>query len=258
MKKIKRLKEISSREKSARKIILVSADLIRCRYWPVIMKTIKNNSPVWVAFPINQLRKGSAGWAKSQIFASMEGVKGIVGYNQKEKEEILKDKSLKIIRIEELIKTVERARVSRKVKENDRRLMKEAFKLVSQSNCWWRPTACLFARRGEILIRGYSVNSFGSECQKIKLSPSRIMAELEEQIHFCNAVHAEAMAVARAAKKGISLQGATLYITVCPCEECAKILLETGIKRVVFAGEYYQRTGLALLKQAGIQLAKVL
>jgi dCMP deaminase len=68
-----------------------------------------------------------------------------------------------------------------------------------------------------------------------------------------NATHAEANALAFAARQGISTDGGTLYVTLSPCENCARLLLAAGVVRVVYEQEYREDRGLALLKEAGVE-----
>jgi dCMP deaminase len=75
---------------------------------------------------------------------------------------------------------------------------------------------------------------------------------LEE--HGCrNVTHAEANAVAFAARQGISTDGATLYVTVSPCEVCARLLIAAGIVHVAFEEEYRNVDGIRLLMAAGVK-----
>ena len=67
-------------------------------------------------------------------------------------------------------------------------------------------------------------------------------------------LHAEANAITKVAKSGNSSEGATLYITTAPCIECAKLIIQSGIKRVVYAEEYRKSEGIELLKRAKIEV----
>ena len=69
-------------------------------------------------------------------------------------------------------------------------------------------------------------------------------------------LHAEANAITKVAKSGNNSQGATLYITDAPCLECAKLIIQAGIKRVVYVIEYSVRDGIELLRRAGIEVCK--
>ena len=66
-------------------------------------------------------------------------------------------------------------------------------------------------------------------------------------------LHAEANAISKVAKSGNSSQDATLYVTASPCMECAKLIIQAGIKRVVYLDEYRLTDGIDLLKRAGIE-----
>lgn len=70
-------------------------------------------------------------------------------------------------------------------------------------------------------------------------------------------MHAEANAITKVAKSGNSSKGATMYITLSPCLECAKLIIQAGIKRVVYAEEYRIKDGIELLKKAGIEVKQI-
>ena len=69
-------------------------------------------------------------------------------------------------------------------------------------------------------------------------------------------LRAEANAITKVAKSGNNSQGATLYVTDAPCLECAKLIIQAGIKRVVYVIEYSVRDGIELLRRAGIEVCK--
>jgi dCMP deaminase len=70
-------------------------------------------------------------------------------------------------------------------------------------------------------------------------------------------LHAEANAITKVAKSNNSSEGATLYVTSSPCLECAKLIIQAGIKRVVFTEAYRLDDGLTLLKKAHIEVVRV-
>ena len=70
-------------------------------------------------------------------------------------------------------------------------------------------------------------------------------------------LHAEANAITKVAKSNNSSEGATLYITASPCLDCAKLIIQSGIKRIVYADEYRMTEGLDLLNKAGIEIVKL-
>ena len=70
-------------------------------------------------------------------------------------------------------------------------------------------------------------------------------------------LHAEANAITKVAKSNNSSDGATLYVTSSPCLECAKLIIQAGIKRVIFADNYRLEDGINLLKRANIEVVQV-
>lgn len=70
-------------------------------------------------------------------------------------------------------------------------------------------------------------------------------------------LHAEANAISKIAQSNNSSKGATLFTLVSPCMECSKLIIQSGIKRVVYAEEYRLTEGLALLVRAGVQVDKI-
>lgn len=70
-------------------------------------------------------------------------------------------------------------------------------------------------------------------------------------------LHAEANAISKVAKSGNSSDGATLFVTASPCMECAKLIIQAGIRRVVYRDEYRLTDGIDLLRRAGIEVEKV-
>lgn len=67
-------------------------------------------------------------------------------------------------------------------------------------------------------------------------------------------LHAEANAITKLARSSNNSDGATLYVTASPCIECAKLIIQSGIKRVVYGEKYRLTEGLDLLKQAGVEI----
>ena len=70
-------------------------------------------------------------------------------------------------------------------------------------------------------------------------------------------MHAEANAITKVAKSNNSSDGATLYITTSPCVECAKLIIQSGIRRVVYSDSYHSDDGIELLKKAKIEVCYI-
>lgn len=70
-------------------------------------------------------------------------------------------------------------------------------------------------------------------------------------------IHAEENAICKAAYQGISLKNSTIYLTLSPCHHCARLIIQSGIKRVIYAEDYRIITSLELLKICGIEVIKL-
>ena len=70
-------------------------------------------------------------------------------------------------------------------------------------------------------------------------------------------LHAEANAITKLARSHNSSEGATLYVTASPCLECSKLIIQAGIKRVIYGEQYRLRDGLDLLERAGIEVVHI-
>ena len=112
--------------------------------------------------------------------------------------------------------------------------------IASRSTCLSRPVGGLMVLDKQILVTGYNGSMPGDKhcldegkCYKRSLKKERM-----GKYDFCRASHAEANMLAQAAKKGISVQGATLYITLMPCYTCTKQVAVAGIKEVVYEHVY--------------------
>jgi dCMP deaminase len=70
-------------------------------------------------------------------------------------------------------------------------------------------------------------------------------------------LHAEANAILKVAKSTNNCVGATLYLTLSPCKDCSKLVLQAGIKRVVFINDYKDTTGVDFLKSAGLEVIQI-
>ena len=75
-----------------------------------------------------------------------------------------------------------------------------------------------------------------------------------ERYEMCQAVHAEANAITKIACSNNSSKGATMYVTTSPCIECAKLIIQAGIKRVIYSEKYRLEDGLDLLRRANIEV----
>lgn len=118
---------------------------------------------------------------------------------------------------------------------------------ASNSYCKRRQVGALIVKDRMIISDGYNGTPSGFEN----------ICEDENGATKPYVLHAEANAITKVAKSGNSSQGATLYVTASPCLECAKLIIQAGIKRVVYRDEYRLTDGIDLLSRAGIEVEKV-
>jgi dCMP deaminase len=107
---------------------------------------------------------------------------------------------------------------------------------ASRSTCLSRPTGCIIIRDKQILSTGYNGSMPGvPHCSdEGKCYRRSIAASDDGKYDFCRSIHAEANAIALAARSGISVEGATAYFTLFPCFVCTKLLVRAGIREIVF------------------------
>ena len=143
----------------------------------------------------------------------------------------------------------------------DRRFMQLAETVRSWSSCWQenRHVGAVIVKDKRILTTGYNGAPEGiKSCAEKKVCMRREMGIPSGMRHeLCYAVHAEQNAVTQAARMGINIYGATLYCTHQPCIICTKIIINAGIKRVVYKYGYPDDFALTLLKEAGIKLDRM-
>lgn len=118
---------------------------------------------------------------------------------------------------------------------------------ASNSYCQRRKVGALIVKDKMIISDGYNGTPSGFEN----------VCEDENDRTKAYVLHAEANAITKVAKSGNSSDGATLYVTAAPCIECSKLIIQAGIKRVVYTDEYRLEDGINLLRRAGVEVEKV-
>ena len=119
---------------------------------------------------------------------------------------------------------------------------------------WAKNSYCRRRQVGALIVKDRMIISDGYNG-----TPSRFenVCEDEHGVTKPYVLHAEANAITKVAKSGNSSEGATLYVTAAPCIECAKLIIQSGIKRLVYRDEYRLTDGVDLLRRAGITVEKV-
>lgn len=126
----------------------------------------------------------------------------------------------------------------------------------TRATCLRRQVGAVIVKDNRIITTGYNGSPSGLKhctelggCEREKLGiPSGQRHEL------CRALHAEQNAIIQASKLGISTDGATVYVTIQPCVICAKMIINAGIVRIVYKGEYPDVLAKSILDEAGIEI----
>lgn len=126
----------------------------------------------------------------------------------------------------------------------DRRYLRMAAIWSENSYCVRRKVGALIVKDKMIISDGYNgtPSGFPNVC------------ESSEGVTFPYVLHAEANAITKVARSNNSSDGSTLYVTASPCMECSKLIIQSGIRRVVFSELYRITDGLDLLREAGIEV----
>ncbi len=129
----------------------------------------------------------------------------------------------------------------------DDKYMEMAAVWATNSYCKRRQVGALLVKDRMIISDGYNGTPSGFEN----------VCEDENGVTKPYVLHAEANAISKIAKSGNSSLDATLYVTASPCLECAKLIIQSGIRRVVYRDEYRLTDGIDLLRRAGIEVEKI-
>jgi dCMP deaminase len=110
-----------------------------------------------------------------------------------------------------------------------------------------KQVGCLIVKDGQIISDGYNgtPHGFDNKCE----FDTRFGSETKPEV-----LHAESNALMKLAKSTQSSVGATVYVTISPCFDCAKLMIQGGIKRLVYRDLYRDRDGIHLLEKAGIEV----
>jgi dCMP deaminase len=137
-----------------------------------------------------------------------------------------------------------RVKMDKKQQLLDQRYLRMARICAENSYCQRRQVGALVVKNKMIISDGYNGTPSGFEN----------ICEDENGLTKPYVLHAEANAITKLARSNNNSDGATLYVTASPCIECAKLIIQAGIKRVVYGEKYRLEDGINLLKRANIEL----
>lgn len=129
----------------------------------------------------------------------------------------------------------------------DKAYLRMAIEWAKLSHCKRKQVGALIVKNNMIISDGYNgtPTSFDNKCED----------EADKTLWYV--LHAEANAISKLAKSTHDANESTLYITLSPCRECSKLILQVGIKRIVYIKDYKDNGGLAFLKKAGIKIKQI-
>ncbi|WP_390891529.1 deaminase [Empedobacter tilapiae] len=129
----------------------------------------------------------------------------------------------------------------------DKAYLKMAFEWANLSYCERKKVGAIIVKNRMIISDGYNGTPSGFENR----------CEDEAGNTKWHVLHAEANAILKCATSTQSAEGATLYITLSPCTDCSKLILQAGIKRIVYIQQYKDLSGLEFLEKAGITIQQI-
>lgn len=134
--------------------------------------------------------------------------------------------------------------------ESDKKLLEVDIKYLRMAKIWAENSYCKRRQVGAIIVKDNSIISDGYNG-----TPSGFenICEDENGLTKPYVLHAEANAITKVARSTNNSAGATIYVTASPCIECAKLIIQAGIKRVVYCLEYRVNDGIDLLHKAGVK-----
>ena len=134
-----------------------------------------------------------------------------------------------------------------KQRQLDMRYLRMARVWAENSYCVRRQVGALIVKDKRIISDGSNGTPSGFE----KICEDEVTGKTKPYV-----LHAEANAITKVAKSANNCDGSTLYITAAPCIECSKLIIQAGIKRVVYCDDYHSVDGLNLLQRVGIECIK--
>lgn len=139
----------------------------------------------------------------------------------------------------------------------DIEMMKKAYQISERSGDWWRQVGAVAVKNNKVVLEGWN-RALPDEHEAYRHGAIRDLMEVGEKPEFSHYIHAEQSIISQAAKKGISLAGASLYVTHFPCPVCAKLIVESGFDSCFFAEGSSSLQGDQLISKSGVRLIQVM
>ncbi|NLK00272.1 MAG: dCMP deaminase family protein [Clostridia bacterium] len=129
--------------------------------------------------------------------------------------------------------------------------------VATRSTCLRRRVGAIFVRENRILATGYNGSPSGlKHCDEVGCIRQQNNIESGRDLHLCRGAHAEANLITQCAKFGISAEGSTLYINASPCSLCMKMMVNVGVKKIVYRELYNDPLALQIAEEAELEMIK--
>jgi len=139
----------------------------------------------------------------------------------------------------------------------DEYFMKITRDVAERSTCIRRSVGAILVKDKHILSTGYNGPPSGIvHCGERGCLRQQMEVPSGERAEICRGLHAEQNAIIQAALHGVSIRDSILYSTTQPCLICAKMIINAGIRKIVYEGDYPDKLSLEMLEEAGVELVR--
>jgi len=140
----------------------------------------------------------------------------------------------------------------------DEYFMDMAEIVKTRSTCLRRQVGAVIVKDKRILASGYNGAPTGlKHCEETGCLREQLGIPSGQRHELCRGLHAEQNAIIQASLHGVKLEGATIYVTIQPCVLCAKMVINAGISKLVFKGDYPDELSWQMLQESGIELKRI-
>ena len=140
----------------------------------------------------------------------------------------------------------------------DRVYMDMAYEQAEKSTCLRAKVGAVLVKDGLVVAQGYNNVTGGvKDCTDVGCIRDILNIPSGTRREICRAICAEQLAISEAARNGVEIDGSIAYITTYPCYICAKLLVSSGIKEIVYDKEYPDELAQQFFKEAGVKIRKI-
>lgn len=137
----------------------------------------------------------------------------------------------------------------------DEYFMEMAYLAASRSTCLRRKVGAVLVKEKHVLSTGYNGPPKGlKHCNETGCLREELHVPSGERHEICRGLHAEQNAIIQAAVFGVSIKNSVIYVTNTPCVVCAKMLINAGVKEIIYDGDYPDSLALEMLHESNIHL----